>query len=67
MNPADIPVWFQAGGLLAFAAAVWLDLRHMRKALESQGQDIAVIRDKVGAKPKRRAPTNPADGDRDHE
>lgn len=58
MNPTEIPAWLQAGGLLAFAAAVWMEQRAMRKAMEMQGQNIVAILEHV--RPARRAPTNPA-------
>lgn len=56
MNPAEIPSWLQAGGLLAFAAAVWMEQRAMRKAMEMQTQHMAAILEHVRP---RRAPTNP--------
>jgi hypothetical protein len=66
MNPADIPAWLQAGGLLAFAAAVWMEQRAMRAAMQKQGDHIAAILEHVratAAAPKPRAASNPVIGE----
>jgi hypothetical protein len=34
VNPSDVPAWVQAGGVLAFATAVWLEQRGIRRSLE---------------------------------
>lgn len=55
MSPAEIPAWLQAGGLLAFAAAVWMEQRAMRRTMELQGQNLVAILEHV----RRRAITQP--------
>lgn len=57
MNPAEVPAWLQAGGLLAFAAAVWMEQRAMRKAMEQQATSLVAILEHV--RPQRRHPTAP--------
>lgn len=65
MNPADIPAWLQAGGLLAFAGAVWMELRALRAIIQQQGEHIAALleytRDRRVTPPMgvKRPPTNP--------
>lgn len=66
--------WLQGGGLLAFAGAVWLQMREQGKFLRRIMVDTAIIKDRVGADtdddgtseptipiriPSRRARTNP--------
>lgn len=34
MDPVAVPSWLQAGGLLAFATAVWWELRGQRAIIE---------------------------------
>ena len=34
MDPAQFPAWIQAGGVVAFAGAVWFELRGQRKTIE---------------------------------
>lgn len=58
MNPADVPAWLQAGGLLAFAAAVWLEQRSMRLAMQTQSEHLSAILEHVRGG-SRRAPTSP--------
>jgi hypothetical protein len=59
VNPAEVPAWLQAGGLLAFAAAVWMEQRAMRKAVEQQGQNISAILEHVRDVRTKRVPTAP--------
>jgi hypothetical protein len=61
MNPTDIPAWLQAGGLLAFAAAVWLEQRSMRLAMQTQAENLAAILEHVRGASPRRAPSSPAE------
>lgn len=67
MNPADVPAWLQAGGLLAFAGAVWMELRMLRAAMAKQSEHIAAIlehtRRTTESGPVRRAPSNPVIGE----
>lgn len=58
MNPTDIPAWLQAGGLLAFADAVWMEQRAMRLAMQKQSEHLSAILEHVRAVP-RRAPSSP--------
>lgn len=57
MTPADVPAWLQAGGLLAFAAAVWLEQRAMRVAIEAQAKLLSAVLEYMRS--TRRAPTPP--------
>lgn len=41
------PAWLQAGGVLTFAAAVWLEQRAMRVALEALRVTMAAILEHV--------------------
>lgn len=59
MNPAEIPAWLQAGGLLAFAAAVYMEQRAMRIAMQEQRSMLAAILEYARNPAVRRAPTNP--------
>jgi hypothetical protein len=59
VNPADVPAWLQAGGLLAFAAAVWLEQRSMRIAMQTQSEHLHAILEHVRLGGSRRAPTSP--------
>jgi len=43
MTPETLPAWFQAGGLLAFAAAVWMEQRSMRVTLEAMRGMMAAV------------------------
>jgi hypothetical protein len=43
VTPEAIPAWFQAGGLLAFAAAVWMEQRSMRVTLEAMRGMMAAV------------------------
>lgn len=43
MSAVDAPAWLQAGGLLAFAAAVWMEQRSMRTTLEAMQKMMAAI------------------------
>jgi hypothetical protein len=47
MDPNTLPAWFQAGGVLAFAAAVWLEQRAMRIALDALRESLAAILEHV--------------------
>lgn len=74
MNPSDVPVWLQAGGLIAFAGAVLFEVRALRAALQKQNESIAKQGELIAAileharlfsatppsGTPRRAPTNPA-------
>jgi hypothetical protein len=42
-----VPAWLQAGGVLTFAAAVWLEQRAMRTALAALQQTMAAILEHV--------------------
>jgi hypothetical protein len=57
MSPADVPAWLQAGGLLAFAWAVYMEQRAMRIVMQTQSSHLAAILEHV--RPKR-APSQPA-------
>jgi hypothetical protein len=61
VNPADVPAWLQAGGLLAFAAAVWLEQRSMRLAMQTQSAHLAAILEHVRGAVPRRAPSSPVE------
>lgn len=64
MSPADVPAWLQAGGLLAFAAAVWMEQRSMRVTLEAMRVMMSAILEHARATTdKPRAPSNPVIGE----
>lgn len=44
MDPTAIPAWLQAGGVVAFAGAVWLELRTQRKTIERLTELVAAMR-----------------------
>lgn len=43
----QLPAWIQAGGVVAFAAAVWMEQRAMRTALAAIQQTMAAILEHV--------------------
>jgi hypothetical protein len=47
VNPSDVPAWLQAGGLLAFAAAVWMEQRSMRATLDAMRGMMAAVLEHV--------------------
>lgn len=47
MDPNSLPAWFQAGGVLTFAAAVWLEQRAMRITLDALRVSLAAILEHV--------------------
>jgi len=58
MNPSDVPAWLQAGGLLAFAAAVWMEQRSMRATLDAMRGMMAAVLEHV--RDGKRPPSQPA-------
>jgi len=54
-NSSEVATWVQAGGLLAFASAVYWELRQLRPFLKDISEALAVLRDRTG----KRAPTAP--------
>jgi hypothetical protein len=63
MNPTDIPAWLQAGGLLAFAAAVWMEQRAMRLVMAKQTEHLTAILEHVRGGKALRAPSSPVIGE----
>lgn len=64
MNPSDVPAWLQAGGLLAFAAAVYMEQRSMRTTLEGMRTMMSAILEYARSREdKPRAPSNPVVGE----
>jgi hypothetical protein len=61
MNATDVPAWLQAGGLVAFAAAVWMEQRAIRSTLDSMRMMMAaILEDNRSRNNHSRSPTNPA-------
>jgi hypothetical protein len=55
-DPDSIPAWAQTGGLLAFAGAVWWEIRQVRPFMRTIAELLAVLRDRTE---RPRAPTQP--------
>lgn len=55
MDPVSLPAWLQAGGIVAFAGAVWFQLRRQGDALEKlQAAVVALLeRDRMRSGPMR--------------
>jgi hypothetical protein len=66
MMDASLPQWLQAGGVLAFAAAVWWELREQGKIMRALADAVAALleRDRMRGSGPVRAPTLPGEVER---
>jgi hypothetical protein len=61
VDALQLPAWLQAGGIVAFAGAVWFELRQQRRTLETLTKIVAALleRDRIrgGTGPIQRLPS----------